>query len=81
MFDGGIAVALLTAMPACRRGLPAHLGIEPGRQRASALKRIIVGWPVSGLVSGGCVCSFIPATTPDSRDESLTGFVQQSPGS
>ena len=52
--DGGIAVALLAATPACRRGIPAHLGIEPDSQRAAALERFIVGRPVPGLVGWGC---------------------------
>ena len=30
--NGGIAVALLAATPACRRGIPAHLRVEPDRQ-------------------------------------------------
>ena len=51
--DGGIAVALLAATPACRRGRPVHLGVEPDRQRATALERFIVGWPVPGLVGQG----------------------------
>ena len=49
-----IAVGLLTAPPARRRGLPACLGIEPYRQRATALERFIVGRPVLGLVGWGC---------------------------
>src|SRR5690606_22362645 len=52
--DGGIAVGLLAATPTCRRGIPAHLGIEPDRQRAAALERFIVGWPVPGPVGRGC---------------------------
>src|SRR6056297_953708 len=52
--DGGVAVALLAATLACRRGLPAHLGVEPDCQRAPALERFIVGWPVPGLVGRGC---------------------------
>src|SRR5690606_4729179 len=52
--DGGIAVGLLAATPSCRRGIPAHLGIEPDRQRAAALERFIVGWPVPGPVGRGC---------------------------
>ena len=51
--DGGIAVGLLSATPACRRGIPAHLRIEPDRQRAAALERFVVGRPVPGLVGGG----------------------------
>ena len=52
--DSGIAVGLLAATPACRRGIPAHLGVKPDRQRAPALERFIIGWPVPGLVSRGC---------------------------
>ena len=51
--DGGITVSLLSATPACRRGVPAHLWVEPDRQRASALERFIIGWPVFGLVGRG----------------------------
>ena len=53
--DSGVAIALLAATPACRRGIPAHLGVEPDRQRAPALERFIVGWPVPGLVGRGGV--------------------------
>src|SRR6056297_218675 len=52
--DGGIAIGLLTAAPASRRSLPAHLGVKPDHQRAPAFERFIVGWPVPGLVDGGC---------------------------
>jgi hypothetical protein len=52
--NGGIAVGLLTATPACRRGIPAHLGVEPDRLRAPALERFTVGWPVLGPVGPGC---------------------------
>ena len=51
--DSGIAVGLLAATPACRRGIPAHLGVKPDRQRAPALECFIVGWPVPGLVGRG----------------------------
>ena len=51
---GGVAVALLAATPASWCGLPAHLGIEPDRQRSAALERFIVGWPVPGLVGWRC---------------------------
>ena len=27
--DGGVTVGLLAATPACRHGIPAHLGVEP----------------------------------------------------
>lgn len=50
---GGIAVGLLPATSACRRGLPTHIGAEPDRQRAPTLERFIVGWPVPGLVGRG----------------------------
>jgi len=52
--DGGVAVGLLAATPACRRGLPAHLGVEPDRQRAPALERFVIGRPIRGLVGRGC---------------------------
>src|SRR5690606_6356958 len=53
--NGSIAVCLLATTLACRRGIPGHLGVKPDRQRAPALERFIVGWPVPGLVSRGCV--------------------------
>ena len=52
--DGGIAVGLLSATPACRHGIPAHLGVEPDCQRAPALERLVIGWPVPGPVGWGC---------------------------
>ena len=52
--NSSVTVGLLTATPACRHGIPAHLGVEPDRQRAPALERFIVGWPVPGLVGRGC---------------------------
>ena len=52
---GRIAVSLPATTLSCRRGLPDHLGIEPDSQRAPALERLIVGWPVLGLASRGCV--------------------------
>ena len=52
--DSGIAVGLLAATPACRRSVPAHLGVEPDRQRTTALQRIVIGWPVPGPVGRGC---------------------------
>ena len=48
--NGGITVGLLSATPAPRRGIPDHLGVEPNRQRVTALERFIIGWPVLGLV-------------------------------
>jgi hypothetical protein len=51
--DRGIAVVGLPTTLASRRGLPAHRWVEPDRQRAAALERFIVSWPVSGLVGGG----------------------------
>ena len=52
--DRGIAVGVLSATPTGRRCLPDHLGIEPDRQRASALERLIVGRPVPRLVGQAC---------------------------
>ena len=76
---GGCFLLLLTTVVglsatfACRRSLP-------DGQRAAALQRFVIGGPVPGLAGGGVwVCSCHPATTLDSRDESLKGFVQQSP--
>ena len=73
-----------------RRSLPDHGGIEPDRQRAAALERFPRHWARTDGASmarqagqflvmqagGGCSCP--PATTLDSRDESLMGSVQQS---
>jgi hypothetical protein len=70
--DGGIIVVWLAPALASRRSVPGHRGIKPDRQRAAALERLVVGWPVAGLVGGGGrVCSCLAATTLDSRDESL----------
>ena len=52
--DGGVAVALLAATPACRCGVPGHPGVKPDRQRAAALERFVTGRPVPGLVARGC---------------------------
>lgn len=52
--DGGVTVGLLVATPACRHGIPTHPRVEPDRQRATALKRLIIGWPVPGLVGRQC---------------------------
>lgn len=49
----GIAVGLLSAAPTCRRGIPAHLGVKPDRQRVAALERFVIGWPVPGLAGRG----------------------------
>ena len=58
--DCRIAVRLLSATPACRRGIPAHLGVKPDRQRAPALERFIVGWPVPCLAGRGCGSAHAP---------------------
>ncbi|SLN51146.1 hypothetical protein ROA7023_02235 [Roseisalinus antarcticus] len=38
--NGGIAVGLPAATPACRHGMPAHLGAEPDRQRGREATRL-----------------------------------------
>lgn len=58
--NGSIAVGLLAATRACRRGIPAHRGIEPDGQRSPALERVIVGWPVPGPVGRGCGSAHAP---------------------
>ena len=58
--DRAIAVALPAATPACRCGLPAHLGIEPDRQRAPALERFVIGRPVLGPVGRWCRSAHAP---------------------
>ena len=50
--DRGIAVIRLSAAIAGRRGFPGHRGIEPDRQRATALERFVIGGPVPSLVGG-----------------------------
>ena len=50
-----------------------------GRCCANWLKAVLSLSP-EGLVPGALVCSCIPATTPDSQEVYLTGFVQQSRG-
>ena len=51
--DGGVAVGPLAAAPVCRRGRPAHLGVEPDRQRAPTLQRFILGWSIPDPVGRG----------------------------
>jgi len=41
--DGGVMVALLAATHAYRDGIPAHLGVEPSRQRAMVFQRFVIG--------------------------------------
>ena len=49
------------------------------RQRATALERFVVGRRVPGFVGGGDGSTHaLQATTLDSMEESLLGFVQQS---
>lgn len=69
--NGGIAIDLLAATPACRRSIPVDLRVEPDRQRAAGLERFIIGWPVPSYVGRGG-CSETQATTLDLKDESLT---------
>lgn len=52
--DGCVAVIALSATLASGRGFPSHGGVEPDRQRATALERLVVGGPVPGLVGRGC---------------------------
>ena len=54
MSSRGMWVGRLPAALTGRHGRPAHGGIEPDRQRASALQRLVVGGPVPGLVGRGC---------------------------
>jgi len=77
--DGAIAVGLPPPALACRRGIPAHLGIKPDRQRAPLFERLIVGRPVHGLVGRGCPFAHadqLPRWSPEMN--SISGFVQQS---
>jgi hypothetical protein len=53
--NGGVAESPMSTALACRPGLSAHLGVEPDSQRAPALERVIVGWPVPSLVTQGYV--------------------------
>ena len=52
--DRGIAVGRLAPALAGGGGLPGNRGIEPDRQRAAALQRVVVARPVSGLVGRWC---------------------------
>lgn len=72
--DRCIAAVGLAPTLAGGRGFPSHGGIEPDRQRAPALERFDVGWPVPGLL--GRRDGSVHATLASS-DASLTGFVQQ----
>src|SRR6056297_3127899 len=77
--DGGIAIGLLAAAPACRHSIPAHLGVEPDRQRATALERFIVGPPVPGPAGWGCGSVHASQLPRWIHDMSPTrAFVQQS---
>ena len=58
--DRGIAVVGLAATLAGRRGFPGDGGIEPDRQRAPALQRLVVGRPVPGLVGWECRSAHAP---------------------
>ena len=51
--DGCFTVVRLSAAFAGWTGLPRHLGIEPDRQRATALQSFVISGPVPGLVGGG----------------------------
>lgn len=52
--DRRIALVGLAATLAGRRGFPDHGGIEPDRQRAAELQRLVVVRPVPGFVGRGC---------------------------
>lgn len=52
--DIDVAVDPLAAAIAARHSIPVQRGVEPDRQRAEALERLIVGWLVPGLVDRGC---------------------------
>jgi len=90
--NGGVTVNGLPSTLAGRLRRPRYTGIEPDCQRPAALERVRHCARTSGASmahytrasSASCrsvrsVCSWPPATTLDSQDESLTGFVQQSP--
>lgn len=51
--DGGIAVVGLAATFTGRSSLPGHGGIKPDCERAAALERFVIGWPVPGLKGEG----------------------------
>lgn len=78
--DCSIAVVTLSAALTGRRGLPGHRGIEPDRQRASALQRLVVARPVPGLVGRGCRSAHGLQLSRWIHDMNpLRRFVQQSP--
>ena len=91
--NGRIAVGLLAATPACRHGIPAHLGIGPifydiscrnalpVRGSSASPGALALRYRLASSWSsmlGPWVCSYRSATTLVSRDDSLTRFVQQS---
>ena len=43
-----------------KHGIPGHGGIEPDRQRATALSRFVIGRPVSDLAGGGVGLLMLP---------------------
>ena len=75
--DGGIAVVGLPPALAGGRGLPAHRGVEPDRQRAPALECGAVGGPVPGLVGRRCGSAHAERLPPRTHEMNpLRGFVQ-----
>ena len=77
--DGGIAVVGLPPALAGWHGFPGHGGIEPDRQRAPALQRLVVGRPVPGLVRRGCGSAHTPQLSRWIHDMNpVRRFVQQS---
>jgi hypothetical protein len=52
--DSSIIVSRVSPALTGGRGLPAHLGIKPNRQRPSALGRVVICRPVRSFVAGEC---------------------------
>ena len=77
--DGVVAIAGLPTSHSGRLGRPSHLGVEPDRQRAPALARLVVSRPVPGLV-GRCVLSAhpLPLLRWSHKMNPRRPFVQQS---
>jgi len=51
--DSGVAVVGLPSTLANGGGSPGHGGVQPDRQRATALQRFVAAGPVPGLEGGG----------------------------
>ena len=74
-----VAVNRLSSTFASGRSIPTHLRVKPDRQRAAALQRLVVSWPVLGLVTRYVRSAHPPQLSRWIHEmNSLRPFVQQS---